>query len=206
MSYKFKFGDRVVIKDVDRANKFCQELSFCPGASVFGSCTDTAFTITQRWSFCAQKQTNLYSAKGYGWIEEDNLVLEEDYFKKKYRKILIMQDEAPFDNVVKARDVYSGEEAEAVCAPSDTFDFATGAKIAFDRLMEKQTEKTYYSGKVVCYANLGAPHFTVGKVYTVKNGSIVTDFNLCVLDNVKSVEDLNNKLLAQFIEYKGEKE
>ena len=31
------------------------------------------------------------------------------------------------------------KSAEAKCAPSDTFDFATGAKLAFDRLMRPET-------------------------------------------------------------------
>lgn len=39
------------------------------------------------------------------------------------------------DNKVVALDKSTGEKAEAKCNPADEFDFRTGAKLAFDRLM-----------------------------------------------------------------------
>lgn len=39
------------------------------------------------------------------------------------------------DNKVVALDKYTGEKAEANCNPADEFDFRTGAKLAFNRLM-----------------------------------------------------------------------
>lgn len=39
------------------------------------------------------------------------------------------------DNKVVALDKTTGEKAEAKCNPADEFDFRTGAKLAFDRLM-----------------------------------------------------------------------
>ena len=54
------------------------------------------------------------------------------------------------------RDVI--KSAKATCAPSDTFDFEVGAKLAFDRLMGREEPKPapapeppkYYTGKVRC--------------------------------------------------------
>lgn len=70
--------------------------------------------------------------------------------------------------------------ATAKCAPDDTFDFATGAKLAFDRLMgetkpETKTEEKlrYYNGKVVCVSN--EIDFTIGKIYEFKDGKVTDD-------------------------------
>lgn len=46
------------------------------------------------------------------------------------------------DNKVVALDKFTGEKAEAKCNPADEFDFRTGAKLAFNRLMGEDA-KTY---------------------------------------------------------------
>lgn len=147
------------------------------------------------------KDGTLYSACGYGWFEEDNLMLEKDYNKKKYRKILIMQEEAPFDNVITARDVYSGDMAEAVC---DTFDFATGARIAFDRLMEKQQKEKLLNCKVICVKAENGIAFEVGKVYRIVDGAIISGRGHECFQGLHSVKELNDRCWSQFIEFKGE--
>lgn len=61
--------------------------------------------------------------------------VEEKYFdlvrKAKQETIVIYRN----DNKVVALDKTTGEKAEAKCNPADEFDFRTGAKFAFDRLM-----------------------------------------------------------------------
>lgn len=61
--------------------------------------------------------------------------VEEKYFdlvrKAKQETIVIYRN----DNKVVALDKSTGEKAEAKCNPSDEFDFRTGAKLAFNRLM-----------------------------------------------------------------------
>jgi hypothetical protein len=71
--------------------------------------------------------------------------------------------------------------AMAKCSPEDTFDFATGARLAFERLREsEETERAkpqlkYYSGKVVC-THIGTDDgYTVGKIYEFVNGTVVDD-------------------------------
>lgn len=72
--------------------------------------------------------------------------------------------------------MYRGDEkviATARCAPEDKFDFMVGAKLAMERLNDEINPK-YYNGKVVCI-KAGTDHWTVGKVYKVTDGLIVSD-------------------------------
>lgn len=65
---------------------------------------------------------------GYGWnCVEDAL----DLVKHQNETIVIYRK----DNKVVALDKSTGEKAEAKCNPADEFDFRTGAKLAFNRLM-----------------------------------------------------------------------
>lgn len=61
--------------------------------------------------------------------------VEEKYFdlvrKAKQETIVIYRN----DNKVVALDKTTGKKAEAKCNPADEFDFRTGAKLAFNRLM-----------------------------------------------------------------------
>ena len=74
--------------------------------------------------------------------------------------------------------LYDGKKvvktATAKCSPADKFSFETGAKIAFERLIDyAEKEPKYFNGKVVCvYEELG---FTVGKIYEFVNGQCLDD-------------------------------
>ena len=65
--------------------------------------------------------------------------------------------------------------ATAKCAPDDTFNFETGAKIAFDRLFEKheKEEPKHFNGKIVCVKEY--PGFTVGRIYEFVDGQCFDD-------------------------------
>lgn len=56
--------------------------------------------------------------------------------KAKQETIVIYRN----DNKVVALDKSTGEKAEANCNPADEFDFRTGAKLAFNRLMGKDVK------------------------------------------------------------------
>ena len=64
--------------------------------------------------------------------------------------------------------------ATAKCSPHDNFSFETGAKIAFERLIDyAEKEPKYFNGKVVCvHEELG---FTAGKIYEFVNGQCLDD-------------------------------
>ncbi|WP_270324913.1 hypothetical protein [[Eubacterium] hominis] len=59
-----------------------------------------------------------------------------------------------------------------------------------------------YNHKVVCVKERDGA-FALGKVYKVTNGTITGDNGIDYC-GIKSLEDLNDKLIAQFIEFKGE--
>lgn len=64
--------------------------------------------------------------------------------------------------------------ATAKCSPDDKFSFETGAKIAFERLLDHaEKEPKYFNGKAVCvHRELG---FTAGKIYEFVNGQRLDD-------------------------------
>ena len=74
--------------------------------------------------------------------------------------------------------LYDGKKvvktATAKCSPADKFSFETGAKIAFERLIDyAEKEPKYFNGKVVCVNKYAG--FTVGKIYKFVNGQCFDD-------------------------------
>ena len=61
--------------------------------------------------------------------------VNQKFFEKIKNDTIVIYRE---DNKVTALDKSTGEKAIARCNPTDTFDFRTGAKLAFDRLMGKE--------------------------------------------------------------------
>jgi hypothetical protein len=101
--------------------------------------------------------------------------LDEDRYEKVAgnAKIVITTD----GTTTLAR-LYEGNKvvkrAEAKCAPGDTFDFAVGANLAYDRLMRAEPE--YYNGKIFCATvPENIMNYTEGRIYEVKDGIIVDD-------------------------------
>ena len=82
-------------------------------------------------------------------------------------------------NRVIALDKSTGEKAEAICSPEDTFDFHTGAKLAFDRLMGEKSgaaaasapEPVKYNGKII-FTKGDDTVFETGHIYEVKDGKM----------------------------------
>ena len=111
------------------------------------------------------------------------------------------------DRDVVAFDKTTGQKCYAHCHPDDAFDFKTGAKIAFDRLVGRvepvKEEATFFNGKVVCVANPYNIHeLEVGKIYTFVNGDCKLNGWLYVTGSpVTSVDDLNSRFSTiKFIE------
>lgn len=116
------------------------------------------------------------------------------------KKIIITVD----GRTTKAR-FYNGKklikEASTRCHPDDEFDFATGAKIAFNRLVgkEEKTKDKPYNGKIVCVKQ-GSCQFKKGKIYTVMDGILLDEFGSAGIVTYYSLKQINNSLLSQFIE------
>ena len=151
-----------------------------------------------------------------GFGIQHGLFLSADAWEKiSPSKILITSD----GKTTLAR-LYDGNRvirrAEANCDPSDTYDFATGANLAYDRLMRPtdapQTstvkQKQIYNGKVVCVET--HDDFTVGKVYAFTGGKVTDDsWTRRPMSSfvAESLEDWNSRCgdcIVRFVEYKGE--
>lgn len=79
------------------------------------------------------------------------------------------------DNKVIALDKSTGEKAEANCNPADEFDFRTGAKLAFNRLMGEDVKPDNGVREVKRKAKVGEYVKVVNEKYffnTYKNGEI----------------------------------
>ena len=109
-------------------------------------------------------------------------------------------------NKVIAVDKATGETGVAICSPEDTFDFFTGADLAFERLRgraepPKERGPKYYNGEIVC-VKTEADNLTVGKIYKVKNGKFTDDWGRTHGGPYPyvSFQDLNAQHHSEFIE------
>lgn len=123
MEHKFKVGDRVRVKDeVITTNR-----------NVLGKygtvkCIRPNYCSVEFDKFVGGHNCDGFTRDGYGWnCVEDAL----DLVKHQNETIVIYRN----DNKVVALDKTTGKKAEAKCNPADEFDFRTGVKLAFNRLM-----------------------------------------------------------------------
>lgn len=122
---KFKVGDRVV-----------EKINQKKGIVVdFSKNYDNVLVKFDGWNEghdgrCYTESGKTYYGKHCWYFCEEQLEMIKDETIVIYRK----------DNKVIALDKSTGEKAEAKCNPADEFDFRTGAKLAFNRLMGENVE------------------------------------------------------------------
>lgn len=121
---KFKVGDRVKVKkDIVTLNR-----------RTVGKCGTVKELLTDNYcsvefdEFVGGHDCNGFAKEGHGWNHAEDAL---DLVKTQNETIVIYRN----DNKVVALDKSTGEKAEAKCNPADEFDFRTGAKLAFNRLM-----------------------------------------------------------------------
>lgn len=120
MKHKFKVGDRVV-----------EKINQKKGIVVDFSKSENLFLVKfDGWNKGHDGNGNTISGKTYSgkhcwYFDEEELEIIKDETIVIYRN----------DNKVVALDKTTGKKAEANCNPADEFDFRTGAKLAFNRLM-----------------------------------------------------------------------
>lgn len=121
---KFKVGDRVKVKkDIVTLNR-----------RTVGKCGTVKELLTDNYcsvefdEFVGGHDCNGFAKEGHGWNHAEDAL---DLVKTQNETIVIYRK----DNKVIALDKSTGEKAEAKCNPADEFDFRTGAKLAFNRLM-----------------------------------------------------------------------
>lgn len=117
------------------------------------------------------------------------------------------------DNKVVALDKSTGEKAEAKCNPADEFDFRTGAKLAFNRLMGEDVKPDNCVREVKRKAKVGEYVKVVNEksvFNTYKNGEIfkvtyVTKSG-CICKNSEKQYGLWHEEYVVLENYKPEKE
>lgn len=121
---KFKVGDRVKVKkDIVTLNR--RTVGKC--GTVKELLTDNHCSV-EFDEFVGGHDCNGFAKEGHGWNHAEDAL---DLVKTQNETIVIYRN----DNKVVALDKSTGEKAEAKCNPADEFDFRTGAKLAFNRLM-----------------------------------------------------------------------
>lgn len=122
--HKFKVGDRVKVKkDIVTLNR--RTVWKC--GTVKELLTDNYCSV-EFDEFVGGHDCNGFAKEGHGWNHAEDAL---DLVKTQNETIVIYRK----DNKVIALDKSTGEKAEAKCNPADEFDFRTGAKLAFNRLM-----------------------------------------------------------------------
>lgn len=174
---KYKIGDRVRVRNDLQIGKrypmenggsdtFIEEMAHFRGKVV---------TICD----CGNKYRIKEDEDGWYWTDGMFVGLAE------FPKIVITTD----GTETLAR-LYEGgkvvKTATAKCSPDDSFDAYIGAKIAFDRLLEKPK---YFSGKVVCVEADERYAYTVGKIYEFKDGIVINDSGL--KSSICAVKDID---------------
>lgn len=184
---KFKVGDTVRILDGSKIKGYTGGW-FSHMTRHVGKIT----TIESLYLSPDSQNSCLLEGSAYRWDERGLELVKPE-------KIIIFRNGAE----VIAKNTATGKTGVARCNPADEFDFNTGAKLAFERLTAPEPEKPkYYSGKIVCVSGKEGV-FTKGKVYTVKDGTLLSDDGLkhpFVTLPYESVQDINERSEAEFIE------
>lgn len=172
--HKFKVGDRVKVKkDIVTLNR-----------RTVGKCGTVKELLTDNYcsvefdEFVDGHDCNGFAKEGHGWNHAEDAL---DLVKTQNETIVIYRN----DNKVVALDKSTGEKAEANCNHADEFDFRTGAKLAFNRLMGEDVKPDNGVREVKRKAKVGeyikivdAKHFLIPyengeifRVISVKNST-----------------------------------
>ena len=134
---KFKVGDKVRVKsDLSRKMYYMENRAY-----------DCLFThemdrfLGRIVTICGIDENRYYISEdnmGFHWVDEMFVSVEAEQPRREF--IVIRRSGA--ETIAELRyDREVIKSAKATCAPSDTFDLDTGAKLAFDRLMGREEPK-----------------------------------------------------------------
>lgn len=201
MEHKFKVGDRVRVKDE----------AITINRNVLGKYG----TVKRRmYNYCSVEFDKFvgghncdgFTRDGYGWNYGEDML---DLVKHQNETIVIYRN----DNKVVALDKTTGEKAEAKCNPADEFDFRTGAKLAFSRLMGEDVKTDIGVREVKRKAKIGEYVKVVNAkpaIPSYKNGDIfkVTYVTAsgCICKNSDGDTGLWHEEYVVLENYKPEKE
>ena len=213
---KFEVGDKVRVRSwASMAKEYGEDshgaikvpCSFMPDMGRFCGRTVTISRVIGRDAYRIKED-------GYGWTFSSGMFEDPKVSKapkapkapKVHSSIAVYQE----GRKVIAFDTQTGKTGVARCHPDDKFDFYYGAGLAIERLTGYKPEAELavtckpkpklYNGKVVCVENYSC--FTVGKVYTIKDGILRNDIG-DDFDSIESVDWLNSHFNSQFIKFVG---
>ena len=183
---KFNVGDKVRV----RHTKVVTNLSLDGFIPEMNKYIGKEFTIEEE---CGD---GVYALKGLEYF------CAEDWLEPAKLETIVIYRNG--DKTV-ALDKTTGKKAETICSKEDAYDFYTGAKIAFERLVDDDKvkgEPKLYNGKVVCLTSWNKS-LTKGRIYEFKNGYAKYDDGTRLPtwnDAIESLEDLIKITGNEFIE------
>lgn len=158
---KFKVGDRV--RGIS---------GWCKGYEGVVVETDTGSfgdTILCRFKNFNGHHGNGVTKRGKDYDTSDHWYVYPDWIELIKDETIVIYRK---DDKVIALDKRTGKKTEAKCHPDDEFNFETGAKLAFERLLEEPEKKEqYYNGKIIF--TKGDSTFKTGHIYEVIDGKIL---------------------------------
>lgn len=189
MGFKFKIGDRVKILDGSKINRYAG--GWC--VSMHKYCGSIA-TVKERGT---TKDGRKYYSLDIGDIEFAFMFDERGLkMANEERKIVITTD-----GTTARAALYDGHklirEAKAICSKEDTFDFETGAKIAFERLTAKPAEPKHKKALKPLNTKIfvidGHSDIKSGHIYEIKDGKINLDngWKFPVCGSLYSMDDVH---------------
>lgn len=161
---KYKVGDRVRIK-TELAGRSSSGFCLNPKMRMWAGRVMTIKSVTAHTYRMLEDIGELRPGEGWFWGDDWIEGLADNF------KIVITTE----GSTVLAR-LYDGkkviEVAKATCSKDDKFVFATGAQLAFDRLLGNEPKKEeWFTGKMVRVHDLTlADYSSKGKVYYFKDG------------------------------------
>lgn len=198
---KFMVGDRVRVKDEAITINRNVLGKYGTVKRIMHNCCSVEFD-----KFVGGHNCDGLTRDGYGWNCWKDML---DLVNHQNETIVIYSN----DNKVVALDKTTGEKAEAKCNPADEFDFRTGAKLAFIRLMGEDVKTDNGVREVKRKAKIGEYVKVVNAkpaIPSYKNGDIfkVTYVTAsgCVCKNSDGDTGLWHEEYVVLENYKPEKE
>ena len=157
MKLKFKVGDK--IKVISNPIDHDLQIKNYTGTIIVADTYGTRLPYLVQFD---KSHPDFHNGSGKGkpgrcfWLNEDEIAL--DALDALERECIVIYRKG---NEVTAMNKSTGKKVKAICAPEDVFDFKTGAKLAFERLMNDNQEvhnKTIEVGDNVRIADIGVTY------------------------------------------------
>ena len=176
---KFKKGDKVRILDGSRISNYTG--GWTPRMNYFIDKITTIDTLAE-----------FYNGRiGYRMKEEEfKFIYDERSLELVNRETIVIYRK---DNKVIALDKSTGKKATARCNPADTFDFMTGAKLAFDRLTDEK--KRFKVGDIVRGKYGSSDYYSITNERMTK-GEVVAVSNNGEFIKVKIIDHINKHMIG----------